>query len=275
MLRRTTLALACCCLLAPAGRAHFGMLLPDSWAVKKGQPVTLTYQWGHPFEHQLFDAARPVQLLVIAPDGTKSNLTDKLKKVALPGDKGKKVTGYRLRFTPSQRGDYVFVLDAPQTWLEQDEVFVRDTVKVVLHVQAQKGWDAFLRPFFEFVPLTRPYGLEPGMVFQARLQQDDPVPGPRTLVVRRGGEQVEVERYNPTPPKKLPPDEFITRVVKTNPVGVATTTLPDAGWWSLTATRGLLDDSGNPLTRLRDGKRYPLRIRTTFWVYVSAKPATK
>ena len=27
--------------------------------VKKGEAVTVLYQWGHPFEHQLFDAPSP------------------------------------------------------------------------------------------------------------------------------------------------------------------------------------------------------------------------
>src|SRR5207248_3223291 len=110
---------------------------------------------------------------------------------------------YSLRFTPAHRGDYVFVLQTPPIWLEEDEVFVQDTVKVVLHVQAQKGWDAAVREDFEFTPLTRPYGLEPGMVFQAQLGARPS--GPAT------GVPVEVERYNAAPPKELPPDEQITR----------------------------------------------------------------
>ncbi len=39
--------------------AHYNMLLPEKWAAKKDEPVPFTYQWGHPFEHQLFDAPAP------------------------------------------------------------------------------------------------------------------------------------------------------------------------------------------------------------------------
>jgi hypothetical protein len=49
--------------------AHFNMLLPDKASVRKDEPVILTYQWGHPFEHQLFDAPSAEKLTVIAPDG--------------------------------------------------------------------------------------------------------------------------------------------------------------------------------------------------------------
>jgi len=37
--------------------------------------------------------------------------------------------------------------------------------------------------------------------------------------------------------KNLPPDEFITRTVKTDTNGVVTCSLPDTGWWCLTASR--------------------------------------
>ncbi len=107
------------------------------------------------------------------------------------------MTGYRFAFTPEQRGDYVFVLKAPPIFLEEEAEFVQDVVKVIYHVQAQKGWDAPVGAAgLQWTPLTRPYGLEPGMFFQAQTT-------PWALA--------EVERYNTMPPKTLPPDEHITR----------------------------------------------------------------
>ena len=49
--------------------------------------------------------------------------------------------GARFRFTPESRGDYVLVLQTPPIWMEEEGEFFQDTVKVILHVQAQKGWD--------------------------------------------------------------------------------------------------------------------------------------
>jgi uncharacterized GH25 family protein len=252
----------------PPARAHYNMLLPASPSVMRGEPVTLIYQWGHPFEHQLFDAPAPKGLVVLTPDGKKADLTGKLEKVALVAEKGKKVSGYRLRYTPAQRGDHVFVLETPPIWLEEDQEFVRDTVKVVLHVQAQKGWDAASRRDFEFVPLTRPYGLEPGMVFQARVQRAPEKSADAGLPRPLRGALVEVERYNAIAPKELPPDEQITRTAKTDPNGVVTATLTDAGWWCLTAAR----DGGK---RERGGKAFPVRQRCTFWVHVAEKARAK
>jgi uncharacterized GH25 family protein len=248
--------------VAPAA-AHYNMLLPDKWDGKTGQPMTFTYQWGHPFEHELFDAPEPESVLVIAPDGTKTDLKKALEKVTVTtGEKGeKKVTAYRFKFTPEKRGDYVFVLRTSPIWMPDENEYWQDTVKVVLHVQTQQGWDHAGQSDFEFRPLTRPYGLQPGMVYQARLMQ-----GEKADLRAFSDKLVEIERYNATEPKSKPSEEQITRTAKTDPQGVVTTTLTDAGWWSLTASRpaGMKE---------REGKNVPLRQRSTLWVYVDEKPA--
>jgi cobalt/nickel transport protein len=238
---------------AGSSAAHFNMLLPQTASAKKGEALTITYQWGHPFEHQLFDAPQPQSLIVLSPDGKRAELTDKLEKIARRAG-SQEVTAYRMRFTLPQRGDYVFILKTPPIWMEEDSEFLQDTVKMIVHVQAQKGWDAFSGGF-EFVPLTRPYGLRPGMVFQVEM--------PRRSVADSGAALglVEIERYNAAAPKKLPPDEFITRTVRLDANGVAAATLTQPGWWCLTV--------GRPQgMRMRDGKSYPLRQRSTFWVFV-------
>jgi cobalt/nickel transport protein len=241
-------------LFAAPVAAHFNMLMPQCATAKKGEALTFTYQWGHPFEHQLFDAPRPLNLIVLTPDGKKTELTDKLEKTTRRAE-SKEVTAYQVRFTPEQRGDYVFVLETPPIWMAEDGEFLKDTVKVVLHVQTQQGWDAASREDFEFVPLTRPYGLRPGMVFQTQIQKSS------KERANPAGTLVEVEQYHAAPPKKLPPDEHITRTVKTDPNGVATTTLTEPGWWCLTASR-------SHGTRMHDGKSYPVRQRCTLWVFV-------
>ncbi len=280
-MRRTGLAvLALAALAGPAG-AHYSMLLPAAASGKKGEAITLVYQWGHPFEHQLFDAPSPLSLTVRAPDGKQTDLTAALEKTTV-GEGDKKAAAYRLRFTPEERGDYVFLLRTPPIWMEDEKEFWQDTVKVVLHVQAQRGWDEG-EIAGEWEPLTRPYGLPPGVAFQARLWvplvglERPPRPvGPTGLdtrpreaprVLASKSCLVEIERYNPAPPPRLPPDEQITRTARTDPGGVVTATLPEPGWWCLTAR---VKDSDK---KERDGKEYPLRQRSTLWVYVDEPAA--
>jgi cobalt/nickel transport protein len=248
--------------------AHYNMLLPERASAKKDAPVTFIYQWGHPFEQQLFDAPAPTRLAVFAPDGKEGDLTKALEKVKSVTADGKQVTAYRLRFKPDQRGDYTFVLYTPPIWMEEDKEFVQDIVQVVLHVQAQKGWDVDTGQRFKLLPLTRPYGLQPGMVFQAQVVAPTPGGLGHPLGVKPlAGSLVEVERYNARPPRPLPPDEQITRTVRTDPNGIVTCTLTDPGWWCITAQR-----SGSE--QERNGKRYRVRHRATLWVFVNAHPAT-
>jgi uncharacterized GH25 family protein len=233
-------------------RAHYSMLLPQSASARSGRPVTIIFQWGHPYEHQLANASPPDNLIVLLPSGKKAELTKTLEEVAVPGPKGESLRTFQLRFTPEERGDFLFVLRAPPIWMEEDRAFFQDTVQVVLHVQAQKGWDASAGKGIEMTPLTRPYGLQPGMIFQARVAAEGQA---------LAGTIVEVERYNPSPPASLPSDEHITRTAKTDPSGIFTVSLMDPGWWGLTAAR-------NRGTKEHDGKSYPVRERVTLWVFV-------
>jgi cobalt/nickel transport protein len=262
-MRLTVLALALVGILTPASRAHYTMLLPETPSGKKGQAVTFLYLWGHPFEHQLFDAPAPRSLIVLTPEGKQANLTRSLEKFTVPAGSGKTVTAYRFHFTPAVRGDHVFLLRTPPIWMEEDGEFLEDTAKVVLHVQAQKGWDAVVDPGAEFIPLTRPYGLQPGMAFQAQVQTRGEGGGERLPL---GGRLVEIEHYNPRPPQQLPPDEQVTRTARTDRAGAVTATLTDPGWWCLTTSR----PGGN---RPHDGKAYPVRQRSIFWVFVDERTA--
>ncbi|HEV3263259.1 MAG TPA: DUF4198 domain-containing protein [Gemmataceae bacterium] len=254
MLRLTWLALTLVGVTVSPAAAHFNMLLPQTPSVKRGEAVTVVYQWGHPFEHQLFNAPPPAKLLALSPGGTSTDLLKALEKFRQQG-----VTGYRFRFSARERGDFVFVLNTPPIWMEEDQEFLQDTVKVVLHVQAQKGWDQTAGQGFEMAPLTRPYGLQPGMVFQTQVLGDGK-PSAGTLV--------EIEHYHPEAPRELPPDEQMTHTAKTDRNGVVTCTLTEPGWWCLTAGR----DGGR---RKRQGQAYPVRQRTTLWVFVDDKIGSK
>ena len=265
-MRRTTgLVLAALAAVAAPAHAHFNMLMPQSPSAKKGEEVVFVYQWGHPYEHQLFDAPPPDSVVVLAPDGHTSGVRKSLERITIPAGEGKKVAAYQFRFTPDQRGDYAFLLRTPPIWMVEDEEFLQDNVKVVLHVQAQNGWDGVADAGFELTPLTRPYGLEPGMAFRAALAAGGP---PNAPAVPVAGALVEIEHYHATPPRVIPADEFCTRTAKTDPNGVVTATLTDPGWWCLAAAY----DGG---MKEHDGKNYPVRKRSILWVWVDEKIADK
>src|SRR6266536_288888 len=86
-------------LLAPAVCGHFNILLPQTASARKGDTVAFVYQFGHPFEHELFDAPLPARVFVIAPDGKPTELGKPLEKIKVAGEK-RQVTAYRFRLTP-------------------------------------------------------------------------------------------------------------------------------------------------------------------------------
>jgi uncharacterized GH25 family protein len=244
---------------APA-LAHYHILLPDRHSVKAGDPVVVTYAFGHPFEHEMFVTEKPAKATVFAPDGKATDVLSRLEKIDLFRPDEKKVAAYKLAFKPETRGDFTFVFESPPVWMKEEKHFLKDTARVVIHVETQKGWDARAGGANEFAlaPLTRPYGLRSGVVFQAAVHAGE-----------SGGVShlVEAERFNPQPPRALPPDEHITLAVKTDPNGTATVTLPDPGWWGLTAIRRYPPEAKLP-TRDNDGKAYPVVERATLWVLV-------
>src|SRR5689334_1536809 len=103
---RPVLALALGGLLIASARAHYNMLMPETPSARKGEAVTLIYRWGHPFEHQLFDAPEPQAIFVLGPDGKRTDLT-KSRQARVEG--AAFARGCAVEFTPPARGDYVFV----------------------------------------------------------------------------------------------------------------------------------------------------------------------
>jgi uncharacterized GH25 family protein len=261
---RRTFALLLLLFSATTSVAHYNMLIPDKAWANKGDKVTFTYQFGHPFEHELFDAPKPVGLLVNTPSGKMEILdVDKiLTEIKVDGANGKKVTAWQFTFTPPERGDYTISLKTAKIKHEDDNYF-EDVAKVVLHVQTQKGWDRQMATFenelLDIWPYTRPYGLLPGMTFKGRILNLRGLPNREDEIF--GRLSIEVEKYNERAPKKLPPDELITFKTKADPLGFFVATLPESGWWGITV-------STRPPENLKEKSSAK---RTTFWFHVDEK----
>jgi cobalt/nickel transport protein len=266
-MRRSFLVVAIGLATAARAPAHYHILLPDRGSVKVGDKVTLTYVFGHPFEHDLFDTEKPAKATLYAPDGKATDVLARLEKVETAGHGDRRIGAFQLVVQPETRGDYTVIFEAPPVWMADEKHFLRDTARVTIHVETQKGWDSRLGEATQFaiVPLTRPYGLRAGTVFQTIVYPQDPA---------GVSHSVEVERFNPQPPAALPPDEHITLALKTDPLGTATCTLPDPGWWAITATRRYPAEAKTP-TKERDGTAYPLIERATFWVLVDGQVPLK
>ena len=67
------------------------------------------------------------------------DLTTKLTKTMASGAEGKPVTVWQFRFTPQERGDYVFLLTTAPIFLKEEEHFVQD-LQQMPHLPKMNGY---------------------------------------------------------------------------------------------------------------------------------------
>jgi len=100
------------------------------------------------------------------------------------------------------------------------------TKTIVAAFGDEEGWDRPVGLKTEIIPLTRPFGLYAGNVFQGVVMMDGK-PVPHSLV--------EVEYYNKDKKAQAPSDYMVTQVLRADANGVFTWAVPRAGWWGFAA----------------------------------------
>ncbi len=234
--------------LASLSWAHFGVIIPSDDIVSKGdtKKINLQVKFIHPFEGQYMEMARPKAFGVMV-NGKKHDLLPLLRKKKVKGFSTWEAT-YRIR----RPGDHVFYVEPAPYWEPAEETFIIHYSKVIVDaLELETGWDAEVGLRTEIVPLTRPYGLWAGNVFQGIVKVDGkPVPYA----------EVEVEYYNEGGKIKPPAEPYITQVTKADKNGVFTYAMPVAGWWGFAA----LNTADFRLKH--KGKEYPVEIGAVIWV---------
>ncbi|HOW65531.1 MAG TPA: DUF4198 domain-containing protein [Candidatus Paceibacterota bacterium] len=238
-----------------AARAHFPILVHDADLGSTNGSVTITYAVGHPFELEMEPAQRPDQLRLIDPRGRLTDDTGRLVKTLFRQQTH--VTAWQLQFDPA-RGDTLVALTSPAEIDAAQKTLYREYVKVCIHRSTQGGWTNRTGQPLEIVPLTRPYGLRPGMVFSGRLMKGrEPV----------ANAEVYAERLNDVAPvsASMPPEPLVTYAAQTDLQGQFVLSLPDPGWWVVGA---YADDLGS----IRDkDKEYSHEAFAGFWVRVEPR----
>jgi cobalt/nickel transport protein len=252
--------ISCLCLtfffsLANISQAHFGVILPDQSMVMQGDnpQVEMILAFCHPFEQQGMPLAKPKAFGVQAGKG-KTDLLKTLQETKVLDQQAWKA-GYTLK----KPGVYVFYFD-PQPYWEpaEDKYIIHQTKTYVAGFGAEEGWDREVGLKAEIVPLTRPFGLYAGNVFQGLVKfKGKPVPYA----------DVEVEYWNTDKKVTAPNDYFITQVVKTDKNGVFTFAPPQAGWWGFSA----LNDDKNAIKHT-DGTKKDAEYGAVLWVQFTEWP---
>lgn len=228
--------------------AHFGMIIPSDDIVGKEdkKTITLDVKFIHPFEGHYMHMDMPKAFGVMV-GGNKQDLLKTLQKKEV-----KKYTAWESSYQIKSPGNYAFYVEPAPYWEPSEETFIIHYTKVIVNALGlEEGWDEEVGLKTEIVPLTRPYGLWAGNVFQGMVKKDGkPVPHAT----------VEIEYYNEGGKIKPPAEPYITQVIKADQNGIFTYAMPKAGWWGFAA----LDTAD--YTIAREGNEFPVEIGAVLWV---------
>ncbi len=247
-----SLALSAGLLVSLQAKAHFGMLIPSDDMVKQteSRKLKIDAMFWHPFEGNGMNLAKPVHMGVMV-NGTKKELGDQLQTVTRKDSEGNQRTGYTLDYKLRKPGDHVFYMEPQPYWEPAEESFIVHYTKVIVNAFGlEEGWDQPVGMKAEIMPLTRPYGLYAGNVFQGRVLLNGK-PAAAT--------PVEVE-YFANGKMHADADPMVTQVVLTDDNGIFTYAMPKSGWWGFAAL------SQDDKTITHEGKAYPIEIGAVLWV---------
>jgi cobalt/nickel transport protein len=208
---------------AGSAMAHYGMLISSDSMVMQNdnRTVNLTLSFSHPFEGEGMELIKPAVFGVMANE-KKVNLLEKLQKTSVMGH-----TAWETSYTIKRPGVYMFYMEPKPYWEPAEDCYIVHYTKTVLTAFGDdEGWDQEIGLKTEIVPLSKPYGLYAGNVFQGIVKLDGkPVPFC----------EVEVEYYNKDGKAKAPTDYMVTQTIKADVNGVFTYAAPKAGWWGFAA----------------------------------------
>lgn len=232
----------------PMAMAHFGMIIPSDEMVMQqdDRTIQLTLSFSHPFELVGMEMAKPVVFNVVTKNKT-SDLRNQLQKIGVMDQPAWKVD-YKI----TRPGSHLFYMEPEPYWEPAEESFiVHHTKTVVAAFGDSEGWDRELGLKTEIVPLSKPFGLYAGNIFQGIVKVDQkPVPYA----------EVEVEFYNENGQFKAPTEYMITQTIKADANGLFTYAVPKAGWWGFAA----LTDADFTITH--QGVEKTVEIGAVIWV---------
>lgn len=229
---------------------HFGMLIPSDNMVMQNdnRSVILQLSFSHPMEMVGMELVKPKVFSVWA-NGKTEHLLDTMKQTQIMGH-GAWQSDYRIK----RPGVYMFHMEPQPYWEPAEDVFIIHFTKTVVTAFGDdEGWDQEIGLKTEIIPLSKPFGLYAGNVFQGIVKLNGkPVPYA----------EVEVEYYNQDKKAQAPTDYMVTQTIKADQNGVFTYAAPKAGWWGFAA----LNEADFKI-KLKSGEEKGVEIGAVLWVH--------
>jgi cobalt/nickel transport protein len=237
--------------LIAAGPAwsHFGMLIPSDSMVMQDddRTITVTLSFSHPFEMVGMELVKPKVFSVLA-GGKRQDLLGSLEATRVMGH-----TAWQAAYPIRRPGVYMFYMEPEPYWEPAEDSFIiHYTKSVVTAFGDDEGWDQEIGLKTEIVPLSKPFGLYAGNVFQG--------------IVKLNGKEVpfaevEIEYYNRDKKYRAPTEYMITQTIKADGNGVFTYAAPVSGWWGFAA----LNRADFKLPHA--GEEKDVELGAVIWVY--------
>ena len=181
-------------------------------------------------------------------DGETTDLLGELEQSDFHGS-----LSWQLNYDVERPGLHIFTMEPQPYWEPAEDSFIIHYTKTyVAAFGDDEGWDAELGLKTEIVPLSKPFGLWAGNVFQGIVQMDgEPVPYA----------EVEIEHFNQDGSAVAPADYMITQTIKADADGVFTYVAPAAGWWGFAALNTA------DYTLEHEGVDKPVELGAVIWVH--------
>lgn len=247
--RRLILALVLTLIASSTAFAHFGMLIPSDAMVMQEDNRTLNLElsFSHPMEMVGMDLVKPKVFGVMA----NGNNTDLLS--ALDETKVMDRAAWKSDYKVKRPGIYTFFMEPQPYWEPAEDCFIIHYTKTTVAAFGDdEGWDAELGLKTEIVPLTKPFGLYAGNLFQGIVKLD----GKAVPYA-----EVEIEYYNQDRKATAPTEYMVTQAVKADANGVFSYTAPRSGWWGFSA----LNTADYKLKQ--DGSDKDVELGAVLWVH--------
>ena len=235
--------------IASSAGAHFGMVIPSDSMVMQhdNRNVIIQLSFSHPMEMIGMDLVKPKAFRVYSGDQS-SDLLGKLQTTRVM-DRPAWQLSYRIK----RPGVYAFCMEPQPYWEPAEDLFIIHYTKTVITAFGDdEGWDAEVGLKTEIVPLSKPFGLYTGNVFQGIVKfNGQPVPYA----------EVEIEYYNHDGKLQAPTEYMITQTIKADRNGVFTYAAPIPGWWGFSA----LNEADFKL-KTASGEEKAVELGAVIWV---------
>jgi len=238
--------------------AHFGMLIPSDNMVMQDEnrKVNIQLSFSHPMEMIGMDLDKPKAVKVVTGD-QQYDLLDALKSIRVMDH-----SAWGLDYQIKRPGVYTFYMEPQPYWEPVEDVFIIHYTKTVVTAFGEDGgWGQEVGLKTEIVPLSKPFGLYAGNVFQGIVKFDGkPVPYA----------EVEIEFYNQVKRSQAPTAYMVTQTIKADQNGVFTYAAPTAGWWGFAA----LNEADFKL-KTESGEEKGVELGAVLWVHFEDWMKTK